>query len=471
MRLSPIPVVAQLTASIWRIIYSKWFGAMVVLCMVLGTILWFVTLDDLPRSIKIATGEKNGQYHLYGEVLADILEKRIDRKVDPLVTDGSVENQKRLGEEGEEGAHLAIIQNGAVSMAELTVIAPLYEDVVHVVVRKGRGIDSILDLSGKTVVLGKEGSGMRASAIDILNHYGLKPKELGDKTNLYFTEMEKDEALDAAIVTTGYVNSDLSRLLASGAFELLEIKDAEAISTHHAHFKPMTIPRGLYHEGPAVPDRPIKTVATTAILVAPSDVSEALVGEVVASLYEEYPHWEHRNSGRQLSRVMTASDARQWSKLPLHPVTQTYFEPYKGLVLLKDFMESIVATKDLMFALGAGIYFLWLWRRKVVSRKDQAERAIHMQKLNAWLDETIRIEKEQMKTDDPNRLRGYLEEVTQIKLHALGELTDEDVRGDQLFTIFLTQCSNLSRKLQLKIRLPVESQLMDTDTDFHTTSS
>ena len=71
----------------------------------------------------------------------------------------------------------------------------------------------------------------------------------------------------------------------------------------------------------------------------------------------------------------------------------------------------------------------------------------------ALLDETIRIETEQMNTEDPKQLRGYLDEVTRIKLGALDELTDEDLRGDQMFTIFLTQYSNLS-KLQLKINLP-----------------
>jgi hypothetical protein len=155
---------------------------------------------------------------------------------------------------------------------------------------------------------------------------------------------------------------------------------------------------------------------------------------------------------------MTATEAREWGQLPLHPVTQTYFEPYKGLVLLKDFMESLVATKDLLFTLGAGIYVLWLWRRKVIKRRNAAELAVHLRRLNALLDETMRIEREQMNTDDPKKLRGYMDEVTRIKLRALGELTHEDLRGDQMFAIFLTQCSNLSRKIQLKIRLPVDSE-------------
>ena len=55
-------------------------------------------------------------------------------------------------------------------------------------------------------------------------------------------------------------------------------------------------------------------------------------------------------------------------------------------------------------------------------------------------------------------LRMYLDQVTQIKLHALDELTDEALRGDQMFAIFLAQCSNLSRKIQLKISLPIDLQ-------------
>ena len=343
-------------------------------------------------------------------------------------------------------------------MTGLAVIAPLFEDVVHVVVRKGCGLQSIRDLSGKTVVLGPEGSGMRASALDILHHYGVKSNASDDRTALYFLELANDDSLDAAIVTTGYVNTDLKQLLASGAFELLAIDNGEAIATRHAHFAPVTIPRGLYREGPAVPDRPIETVATTALLVVGSRVPDPLVEETVAALYEEYPHWERGDPPRQLSRMMTAGEARQWMKLPLHRVTQTHFEPYKGLVLLKDFMESLVATKDLLFTLGAGLYVLWLWRRKVIQRRTEAELAVHMGRLNALLDETVRIESQQMETDDPQELREYLDEVTRIKLRALDELTDQDLRGDQMFAIFLAQCSNLSRKLQLKIRLPVDRQ-------------
>lgn len=438
-----------------KVIYSKSFGIAVFLCLAVGTVLWFLMQEKIPRTIRIATGENNGQYHLYGNVLAESLQERTGQKVNVLDTNGSIDNQQRLLN---GTADLAIVQHGATSMAGLVVIAPLYEDVVHVVVRKGRGIRSVHDLSGKRVVLGDKGSGMRASALNILDHYGVKPETVGGASDAYFLELLKDETLDAAIVTTGYVNTDLMSLLATGDFELLPIDAAIAISTRFDHFVPTTIPRGLYREGPPVPSRPIETVATTAILVGGKDAPEPLIKETLVVLYDEIPHRDGVSPERQISRIMSAEEASQWAKLPLHQLTQTYFEPYKGLVLLKDFMESIVATKDLLFTLGAGFYVLWLWRRKVLKKRTEAELAIYRRRLNALLDETIRVENEQMHTDDTARLGALLDEVTRIKLRALDELTDEDLRGDQMFAIFLSQCSNLSRKLQLRMRLPVDPE-------------
>ena len=44
-----------------------------------------------------------------------------------------------------------------------------------------------------------------------------------------------------------------------------------------------------------------------------------------------------------------------------------------------------------------------------------------------------------------------LDEVTRIKLKALRQLTHEDLRGDRVFLIFLTQCASLIGKIQAKM--------------------
>ena len=102
-------------------------------------------------------------------------------------------------------------------------------------------------------------------------------------------------------------------------------------------------------------------------------------------------------------------------------------------------------------ALGAGLYLLWIrWR----SLKDR-ERRERLQKqkdhLDKFLKETLQIELAQMETSDPKKLLGLLDQVTRVKHRALKELTEEELRGDRSFSIFLMQCSNLSNKIQFRM--------------------
>ena len=73
------------------------------------------------------------------------------------------------------------------------------------------------------------------------------------------------------------------------------------------------------------------------------------------------------------------------------------------------------------------------------------------ERLDSFLMQTLRIERELAETTDVNRLQNYLEEVTGIKLQALQELTEEDLRGNQEFSIFLDQCSHLIGRIQHRV--------------------
>lgn len=74
-----------------------------------------------------------------------------------------------------------------------------------------------------------------------------------------------------------------------------------------------------------------------------------------------------------------------------------------------------------------------------------------MNALDRSLNQTVQIERAQIKSDDVEELQGYMAAVTEIKLKALQELTEEELRGDQAFSIFLDQCSNLIGKIQMKM--------------------
>jgi hypothetical protein len=73
--------------------------------------------------------------------------------------------------------------------------------------------------------------------------------------------------------------------------------------------------------------------------------------------------------------------------------------------------------------------------------------------LDVYLGEMIRVDRAQMETEDARALKRLLDEVTRIQIQALDELTHEELRDRQMFSLFLMQCSHVAGKIQNKIIL------------------
>jgi len=424
----------------------RWLGFIILGAVVVSIATWFATRESLPKEIRIATAKSGGLYSEFATKLKPYLEERTGCSVVVQSTQGSVENLELLRR---DEVQLAIMQAGAVDLKDVVALAPLYPDVVHVVVRTGSDIQTIRNFARRRVSIGPRASGMRETAGDLLNHYGIG-EELLEQNDAYFLALleDRDQPLEAAIITTGLLNRDLTTLLKNDRFELLPL-DAEAISVRYPYFRPFTIPRGMYSEDPPKPPHPVKTVATMSFLAARSDASDVLVEETLACLYDQFP----RSS---FPAVVPPDEAATWSIVPLHPAARAFHDPYKGLGVLADFMDSLAGIKELLFALGAGLYLLWLRWKRIKEQEIQAHLARQRRRLNALIDETATIERAQMSSRDPVELKQFLDEVTLIKLRGLREMSHEDLRGDRMFSIFLMQCANLIRKIQGKLILLAE---------------
>jgi TRAP transporter TAXI family solute receptor len=411
-----------------------------LLVVVASVIIWQQTRDTLPATIRIATAAEGGLYHRTGQLLGEQLALRTGAEVELVSTRGSVENRSLLLD---GKVDLAILQLGAVEKTGIAAVSPLYPEVVHVVARRERGIDSVLDLEGRKVFRGQPGSGMRKSAQSVLDHYDIEIDHTADSLS-YFGQLLEHPEYDAAIVTTGFLNADLARLMSSGAFDLIAIDDADALAIRYSHIEAFEIPRGLYSGRPSIPAQSIPTVATTTFLAVTPDASPLLVQHALAALHQSYLQSD-------IPGLMTESEAAQWAVLPLHRAARGFYDPYEGLGLLANLMETLSAVKELLFALGAGLYLAWTWWRQQ-ERKEQLQLlGLQKERLDVFLEQTVAVEKAQMRSTDIHELQRYLDDVTRIKIGAISELTHEALRGDRMFSIFLTQCSGVSRKIEAKL--------------------
>ncbi|MEM7810343.1 MAG: TAXI family TRAP transporter solute-binding subunit [Planctomycetota bacterium] len=417
-----------------------WFGWLMAALLCGSLAVWWATSETLPGEIVIGTAVRGGLYDAEGRAIAEAITASGVTRASVRETEGSADTAARL----RDGAiDAGIMQLGAVPLDGLAIVTPLHRDVVHVLVASGLvedgSVRGVGDLAGRRVLVGLPGSGMVRTADDVLAHYGLTGRV--DAVPRHFTDLLGPDAdCDAAIVTTGVENADLARVLATGRYALLPL-DADAIAMTRRHFESYVIPRGLWHPRPAAD---VPTVAVAAVVVVRADAPGDLVRALLAAVFEG-------RLGDRLGTVFARDRAREFAVGRLHPVTRQYYDPFGQYGLLHTVLEGLVAGKELLFAVGAGVYLLWdRWRRL---RERETAAAVQAQKdrLDVYLERTLLIEREQMDVADPARLQAMLDEVTNIKLEALDRLTHEELRGDGTFSIFLTQCANLISKIQLKI--------------------
>jgi uncharacterized protein len=412
-------------------------AAAVLLASVVG---WYTSRPALPGVIRIAAGKPDGLYHLFAQRLAAILRERTGLPVHVLETAGTEVN---VGLLRDREAELAIIQTDCLGHEGIAGIAPLFPEPLHLIVRKNSGLHSVADLAGRRVALGSPGSGMRQNALTLLSHYGVRPDDLTDVVEP-FAALAADPALDAAFVTTGWMNPLLLKQLQRRDWELAGIAETEGLTARYPWFTATTLPRGLYPGKSPVPAEPVPTVTVMALLVGRSDVPDQLVREALAALYE-------KDLRAAFPAALSAKAARAYDSSLMHPEVANYHNPSEGLNRLSFALDFFSKSKELLIAVLAVGVLTWDWFRR---RREHAEALAdreQKQQLETFIQQTLEVELAQMDHTDPEALRPFLRQVTRIKQEALRQLTSERVRGDQLFAIFLAQCAALSEKIQMRM--------------------
>ena len=285
---------------------------------------------------RIGTGGTAGTYYPVGGMIANAVSQPGKLVVTAQASNGSLANVTGIAggsmESGFSQSDVATwaqtgtgIFEGKPKVAGLRMIANLYPESIHVVVKKGSGIKSIADLKGKRVALDEPGSGTLINARLVLAAYGvkesdikpeyIKPNQAGDKM--------KDGALDAFFFTGGAPAGAIAELASAGSgIELLPIDGAAADSLRKSSsfFAVDTIAADTYKGVGAV-----KTLAVGAQWVTSDKADTDTVYQITKALYSE-PAQKTLAAGHAKGKFITLQNAVQGVGIPFHPGAEKFYK-------------------------------------------------------------------------------------------------------------------------------------------------
>lgn len=317
--LSGIPLIAALTGVRHSEPNSsqRWAQRILIasLAMILAGILYGGALrrwyqdSVLPSRITIASGAPGGMYF---DIAGKLSDRMTAGKTQPSVisTGGSFENLRLLRE---RHAEVALVQESTIRADQVAVVAPLFFEAVHILVPKSSEIERIEQLAGKSIVIGAKDSGTRQAALRLFKHFQIQESDIdiidGDWTQ---ADVRTPDRVLVAVVKSG--QAGMMSLLAEGNHRLLSIDTAPSLLNSEPMFRLFEIESGAYQ---GLVQQPIKTLATTALLVVPKDASSRLVEECLNAVYAE-PELTEGLIPKELAAV--------WQGLPYHEAVRRYFE-------------------------------------------------------------------------------------------------------------------------------------------------
>jgi len=280
--------------------------------------------------LSLGTAGTGGSYYPLGGAMASLLSVGDSaRQYTAEVTGGSVENVNRLrenqidlgfalGVSAFEAFHGGEDYNEA--FGDLRIVAPLYANVLHVLVPRGSNATSLAELVGARISVGAAGSGTEQVARQILEVYDLDYENV-DARFLTFSESAsalRDGAIDAAIISVGYPAAAVLEATTTGGARLLAVEPdrIRTLREKYPYYSAGEIPAGIYPGAEGT----ISTVAMMNWVVA----REGLEGDVVVRLLDLLR--DELETLKQVHEMAGQIDLRMLEEapIPLHSATEAW---------------------------------------------------------------------------------------------------------------------------------------------------
>ena len=211
---------------------------------------------------------------------------------------------------------------------KLRLVANLYPEDLHLVMPKGKSINSLADLKGKRVGIAQAGSGTQVAVLQMLEQWGVNRDNMDEAelNNSQSAERLADGQIDAYFYAAGWPVAAMIQLASTKGMSLHSFSDEDLAKINKAvpAYIPSKIPGGVY-EGI---DKDSKTPAVSALLVVSSDLSEDMVYQLTKALWNDNTRKLLDNGhakGKQIT-LETALDGLAGLGVPMHDGAAKFYK-------------------------------------------------------------------------------------------------------------------------------------------------
>jgi len=346
--------------------HTKVWG-LVALIVVLGFLVTYHFVEPPPpKTVRIATGSKEGAYYAFGQRYARLL-ARDGITLEVVSTAGSVENLDLLRR---SEVSIALVQGGTATDADkeqLQSLGSLFLEPVWVFHRKQAPIKRLSDLKAKRVAVGAAGSGTYLLATQLLSADGV--------TDSNTTLLRENPAEAAPSLTEGKIDAVffvaspeaplVRKLLQEPAVALVSFERAPAYARLFPFLSSVTLSEGVLNLERDIPSHDTKLMAVAASLVARIDLNDSLIPALLKAVTEVHQGGGVLERKRQFPSV-------DFADIPVNEDAQRYITngpsflhrwfPYRTAVLLDRLKILIVPFLALLIPLFRVAPPLYKWR-------------------------------------------------------------------------------------------------------------
>lgn len=235
-----------------------------------------------PTSLNIVSGPEGSTYRSMAEKYKAILERN-GITLNILPSQGSLDNLHQLADLDSD-ADIGFVPSGLSTGTDISNLASLgsvFYQPVTIFYHAPNAIERLSELKGKSIAIGKEGSGTRFLALALLKGNGI----VTDTGPTKLEALEGTAAMQAliahkvdAIFLTGdsAAPANIRQLMHTPGIRLYDFPQADAYVRRFRYLSKIELPAGSFDLGENLPAKPINVLAPTVELVARWDLHPAL---------------------------------------------------------------------------------------------------------------------------------------------------------------------------------------------------